>query len=205
MRRSNRVLAALVLATMGLCTACVDVVVSLSPWFEVGEDESRVALFDARLVGVWCDEDEEGCDAEQAMDWRPGPANSFNVFGGGRLRYRVWLGEIDGTRYLDWWFLCEPSTGVEPDDCLELDFPLGAHIAARVDRLDEEVLEFRILEGEKLEAYLAAREESLERSRTEGTTLVLEETARLQEFLATHGGAIDLWSEETLKLTRRGD
>jgi hypothetical protein len=194
-----------VIATLGLCTGCVDIVVSLAPWFEVEEGESQAALFDARLLGTWCDEDEEGCDAEQAMDWRPGPASSYNVFGEGRLRHRVWLGEIDGTRYLDWWFLCEPSTGVEPDDCLELDFPLGTHIVARIDRMDEELLEFRILEGEKLEEYLAAKEQSLERARTEGTTLVLEGTSRLQEFLALHGDEIDLWSEETMKLVRRGD
>lgn len=200
---SRRVLAGLVLVIVGLGTACVDVVVSLSPWFEVAEGESQVASFDARLLGAWCDDDEEECGVEQVMVWKQGPGKSFNVFGEGRLRYRVWLAEIEGTLYLDWWFLCEPSTGVEADDCMGLDFPLGTHIAGRVDRLDEHILEFRILEGEKLEEYMAVEPEPLEGSRADGMTLILEDTPTLQEFLGVHGDVIDLWSEEPVRLVRR--
>ena len=203
MKRTNRMLAVLMLAALGLCTACVDVVVSLTPWFPVEEGDSE-AFIDSRLPGMWCEDDGE-CPESEAMHWKPGPGKSFNVFGDGELRYRVWLAEIEGISYLNWWFLCEPSTGADDDDCMKLDFPLGTHIVARIDRLDAKAMEIRILEGEKFEQVLATEAEPLPHARQSDFVVVLEDPDELQAFLARHGHDNELWSEEPMVLVRRGD
>ena len=197
MKLRSTMLAVLVLGSITLCTSCFECVVSLEPWFEV--EDSEDAIFEARLLGEWCPDDGD-CWDDELLYWAPGPGDSFNVFEDGRLRYRVWLGEVDGTSYLDWMFLCEPSRGIEDDDCL--DVWVGSHLLAQVTLMEPDALEFRLLDREKFAEFLESLEDPLEHSAAGADLLVLEETDELREFVERFGRTADLWSDEAIKITR---
>ena len=182
-----------------LCVSCIDLVVSLDPWFDV--DDSAIA--DPRLAGSWCLDDEDGdCSGDERMQFVPGPEESWNVLINGKLRYRVWLGEIDKVRYLNWMFLCEPSRGTADDDCRELDFPLGSHLLTRITLQEDDRIEFRLLEAEPFADLLEDRGQPLEYGKAETGLVVLADSEALRELVFAHGGQYELWSEETMEMTR---
>jgi len=181
-----------------LCVSCIDLVVSLEPWFDVDS-----AIADPRLAGPWCLDDEDGdCSVDERMVFVPGPGASWNVLAAGKLRHRVWLAEIDQVRYLDWMFLCEPSRDTADDDCRDSDLPLGSHLLMRITLQEDDRIEFRLLEAEPLSDLLEYRREPLEYGTTEDGLVVLADSETLHELIAAHGDCYELWSEETLELTR---
>ncbi len=136
------------------------------------------------------------------MEFVPGPEESWNVLINGKLRYRVWLGEIDKVRYLNWMFLCEPSRGTADDDCRELDFPLGSHLLTRITLQEDDRIEFRLLEAEPFADLLEDRGQPLEYGKAETGLVVLADSEALRELVFAHGGQYELWSEETMEMTR---
>ena len=179
--------------------SCIDLVISLGPWFDVEDG----AIAEPRLRGSWCLDDEDAdCSREERMKFVPGPGKSWNVLGQGKVGYRVWMGEIGGTRYLDWMFLCEPSRDTAEDDCLDLDLPLGTHLLAQVTLLEEDRIEFRLLDGAKFADVLTHRGEPIVHARQEDELVVVEDSETLAALLSEHGEQLDLWYEETLVLTR---
>jgi len=182
-----------------LSMSCIELVSSLNPWFDIEE-----AVVDGpRLEGAWClDEEDGGCSRDERMKFVRGPGNSWNVLVGGKVRHRVWVGEIEGMRYLDWMFLCEPSRNAEEDDCLSLDLGLGRHLLTQVTLLEEDRIELRLLDGETFEHLLSHRAEPLEYARTKDGLVVVEDSVTLGELLSQQGRRLDLWYEETMVLTR---
>ncbi len=182
-----------------LCVSCFELVVSLNPWFDV---ESAVA--DPRLAGSWClDDDESTCSVDERMVFAPGPGESWNVFIQGKLRHRVWLAEIDGVRYLDWMFLCEPSRNTEEDDCKEMDFGLGTHLLTQITWQEDDFIEFRLLEEEPFAELLEYRLDPLEYGKTADGLVVMAGSDELHALIAEDGRCHELWTEDTLALTRQ--
>ena len=130
--------------------------------------------------------------------WR----QEWNVLVNGKLRYRVWLGEIGEVRYLDWMFLCEPSRDTADDDCRELDLPLGSHLLAQITLQEDDRIEFRLLEREPFADLLEYRHQPLEYGKAETSLVVLADSEALRELVVAHGGQYELWSEETMEMTR---
>jgi len=181
--------------------SCVELVVSVGPWFDVEDG----AVAEPRLRGSWCLDDEGGeCSRDERLKFVPGPGQSWNVLGDGKVRYRVWVGDIEGTRYLDWMFLCEPSRDADEDDCLDLELPLGTHLLTQVTLLEEDRIEFRILDGETVANVLTHRSEPIFHARLDDGRVVVENSDVLAALLSEHGEQPDLWEEETFVMARQG-
>jgi hypothetical protein len=178
--------------------SCIELVTSLSPWFDV-ED----AVDEPLLAGAWCLDDDDGdCSRDERMRFVRGPRNSWNVLVDGKLGFRVWVGDIGETRYLDWMFLCEPSRNAADDNCSSIDFELGNHVVVQVVTMEEDRIEFRLLDGDALDDVLTHRVEPLEYGRTADGLVVVEDSYTLAELLSEHGERVDLWYEETMVMTR---
>ena len=107
-------------------------------------------------------------------------------------------------RYLDWMFLCEPSRDTADDDCRELDFPLGSHLLTQITLQEDDRIEFRLLEQEPFAELLENRQQPLEYGKAEIGLVILADSEVLDELIFAHGDRHELWSEETIELTRRG-
>lgn len=191
MRFRSSILATLVIGSIALCASCV--VFSYCPWFDLEDD----VVFDARLPGLWCADG--ACGEEELLYWTAGPGDSYNVFEGDRLAYRVWLGEINGTRFLDFMLLCEPSLGTGDDSCQE--WGIGSHIIARVTRIENDLVVFRTLDFERFLEWLENEEEPLAHGTPDEELILVDDTQALRGFLEQYGGVDEFW-DETTELTR---
>jgi hypothetical protein len=112
------------------------------------------------------------------------------------------VGEIGEIRYLDWMLLCEPSRNAAEDDCLTLDFAQGGHLLVQVALMEEDRIEFRLLDGGAFADVLTHRAEPLEYGLTADGLVVVEDSVTLAELLSEQGERLDLWYEETMVITR---
>jgi hypothetical protein len=170
------------------------VVFSFYPWFDIDDD----VVFEARLLGLWC-LDEAWCTDDELLYWTPGPGDSYNLFEDDRLTHRAWLGEINGTFFLDFQYLCEPSRGTGDDSCHE--GGVGSHIVARVTRIESDSVTFRLLNLERFKEWLELEEEPFAHGTPDDGLILVEETEALRDFLVQYGGVDDFWDEPT-EMTR---
>lgn len=197
LRRSLSILTVAITALFSV--SCIDLVVAMQPWFDVEAE----ALAEPSLAGSWCMDDARGdCSPSERMLFVRGPGHSWNVLVEGELRLRVWLGEINGSRYLDWMILCEPSLDPTEDDCIERDVPFGTHLVTQITFQQNDRIEFRLLNSELLADYLTHRQDPVAHGWIDGDLVVIADSDTLAGVLAEHGERLELWYEEEFVITR---